>query len=200
MESKKLTRKEVYEIAAGRPVIKAGYEKVAPLLRELEKQGDAIKIGSTAGVYGWNADVWAVGPVMVVEGRRPFGQITLTGYHKKVLEKEGARASLADALGGAFCELKDWGAALPAPAKGWRIVYDYQKILYRDLICAKIKQGKGARIERKIRPIRQVGHVYSHDRTIEVMMAAHSLGLNVEKGNDAPRGGRLGNYITVRNF
>lgn len=204
MENEKLTRKEVYEIAAGRPVIKAGYEKVTPLICELEKQGDAIKIGYSAGVYGWNADVWAVGPIVIVEGDRPFGDIAMDGFDRNTMKKAGARQSLADSLIH-HTDLKDWRKIAPTEsqltgAKQWTAD------LMRDMVAVHILRGDGYRFEEKIRPVRQVGGAsrkwtpYYSDDSLAILEAARALGLNVEKGNDAPRGGRLGNYITVRNF
>lgn len=204
MESKKMTRKDVCEVAAGRPVIKAGYEKVTPLLRELEKQGDAIKIGFTAGVSGWTADVWAVGPVVIVEGHRPFGDIAMDDFDHNTLKKYGAVESLADSLIH-HTEIKDWMKIAPTESKitgAKRWTAD----LLRDMIRAKIRQGDDYKIERMLRPVRQVGGAsrkwtpYYSDDSLAILEAARALGLNVEKGNDAPRGGRLGNYITVRNF
>lgn len=48
--------------------IPVGYCDLQRLLRYEDK------IGYTAGVYGWNADIYAFGNVAIVTGYRPFGE------------------------------------------------------------------------------------------------------------------------------
>lgn len=207
----KLTRKKVREIANGRPVIRSGYEKITPLLRRMEAQGEAVKAGYLVGVHGWNADVWDVGPIVVVEGHKPFGDIELNDYFKRVLENFGGRYSLSESLG-AKTELKDWRKALPeslreipATQRGNHI-RDYATLILRDITILKIKFGKDFVYERTFRPIHQVGTgkkgyrpYYSDDYTQDIREAADAFGLKIEEGNDAPRGGQLGKWVKISN-
>lgn len=207
----KLTRKDVRVLAYGRPIIKSGYEKIAPLLRRMEAHGEAVKVGYLAGVYGWNADIWDVGAVVVVEGYRAFGDIELNDYFKRVLEKFGGRYSLAESLD-AKADLKDWRKAIPeslreipATQRG-NHVRDYAAIILRDITVLKIRFGKDFIYERTFRPIHQVGTgkkgyrpYYSDDYTQDIREAAEAFGLKIEEGNDAPRGGQLGKWIKVSN-
>ena len=60
---KKLTRKDL----TGKPVVKIGYCAAHYLLKSAEK------IGYTAGVYGWNADVYETDIAYILTGYRFTG-------------------------------------------------------------------------------------------------------------------------------
>lgn len=50
-------------------IISVGYCNLQRLLKALEP------IAYTAGVYGWNADIYVIDGVAIVTGYRPFGNI-----------------------------------------------------------------------------------------------------------------------------
>lgn len=52
-----------------RKIINVGYAELQSLLKHLEP------IAYTAGVYGWNADIYIINGVAIVTGYRPFGNI-----------------------------------------------------------------------------------------------------------------------------
>lgn len=62
----KTTMKEVK--ATSRIILKVGYCDLVTLLRY------ESPFAHTSGVYGWNADIYAVNGVTIVTGYRPFGQ------------------------------------------------------------------------------------------------------------------------------
>ena len=62
----KTTMKEVK--ATSRIILKVGYCDLDTLLRY------ETPYAYTCGVYGWNADIYAVNGVTIVTGWRPFGQ------------------------------------------------------------------------------------------------------------------------------
>lgn len=62
----KTTMKEVK--ATSRVILKVGYCDLATLLRY------ESPYAYTAGVYGWNSDIYVFNGVTIVTGYRPFGQ------------------------------------------------------------------------------------------------------------------------------
>ena len=52
-----------------RYIIYTGYAELQSLLKHVEP------IAYTAGVYGWNADIYTIDGVAIVTGYRPFGNI-----------------------------------------------------------------------------------------------------------------------------
>lgn len=199
----KLTRKKVYEIANGRPVIRSGYCKITPLLQVMEREGQALKIGYCSGVHGWNCDVWEVGPVIFVEGYRPFGDIYISDYFKNKLEKNGNRICLAASIEH-FTDWKEWKKTLPSDLEG--DARGFATTIYQEIIELKIAFGKDFSYSRKFRPIHQVGSAqkgyrpyYSDDKTEAIKKAAAFFNFSCIEGNDAPRGGQLGKFIVVTN-
>lgn len=65
-----LTKKYVYGMARGMPIIKVGACHLEHLVN------GASKVGYTSGVYGWNADVYDAGRCFIVMGYRPFGTVS----------------------------------------------------------------------------------------------------------------------------
>lgn len=64
----KMTKKEIIENYKN--VIKVGYCEIQYLTHTAER------MGFTAGVYGWNADIYKVdNDTVIVTGYRPFGNI-----------------------------------------------------------------------------------------------------------------------------
>lgn len=63
----KTTKKAIKE--KFRYIIYTGYAELQSLLKHLEP------IAYTAGVYGWNADIYYIKGVAIVTGYRPFGNI-----------------------------------------------------------------------------------------------------------------------------
>ena len=63
----KTTQKAIKE--KFRYIIYTGYAELQSLLKHVEP------IAYTAGVYGWNADIYTIDGVAIVTGYRPFGNI-----------------------------------------------------------------------------------------------------------------------------
>ena len=63
----KTTKKAIKENY--RKIINVGYAELQSLLKHVEP------IAYTAGVYGWNADIYTIDGVAIVTGYRPFGNI-----------------------------------------------------------------------------------------------------------------------------
>lgn len=80
----KTTRKEVMN--NGIITLKVGYCDLASLLRFEEPRA------YTEGIYGWNADIYAIGNIIIVTGYRPFGN-----YHNcdLVAEYDGKARKIA---------------------------------------------------------------------------------------------------------
>lgn len=79
---KQLTKKQVNEYY--KYIISVGYCDIQFLLQGIEKEG------FTAGVYGWNADIYEIDKTTaIVTGYRPFGNISTSGkgLNKKYNEK-----------------------------------------------------------------------------------------------------------------
>lgn len=83
----KTTMKEVK--ATNRVILKVGYCDLVTLLRY------ESPYAYTCGVYGWNADIYAVNGVAIVTGYRPFGQNVDS---ELILEYEERANALADEL------------------------------------------------------------------------------------------------------
>ena len=58
-------------------------------------EGFLPRIGYTAGIYGWNADVYSVGDVLIVTGYRPAGryEITSDDYSELIAAKDAVDVS-----------------------------------------------------------------------------------------------------------
>lgn len=86
----KTTMKEVK--ATSRIILKVGYCDLVTLLRY------ESPFAYTSGVYGWNADIYAVNGVTIVTGYRPFGQSVDYDLVEKFEERARALADELDNL------------------------------------------------------------------------------------------------------
>lgn len=91
----KTTKKEIMRNYS--KVIKVGY---CALQYTLQYESPAAY---TAGVYGWNADIYTFGGVAIVTGSRSFGNCELTGNLAQVYED---RAKAIRANGGGKAEMR----------------------------------------------------------------------------------------------
>lgn len=112
----KTTMKEVK--ATSRVILKVGYCDLATLLRY------ESPYAYTAGVYGWNADIYAFGSAAIVTGYRTFGQSV---DYDLVEEYEQRARKLADELDN-----------MPLPFRG---ISDYKRNKMAELIAEFIEKA-----------------------------------------------------------
>lgn len=84
MTKRKMTMKSVKDYAkvTGRPIYKTGYLNLQNELEMVEPDG------YTAGVYGWNCDVYIFYDFIVTTGYRPFGDNISLETLKNLVRKE----------------------------------------------------------------------------------------------------------------
>lgn len=177
MEKIKMTKRDIWRIAGGRPVLSADYS-ISCLLQEKGFQA----IGYNDGDFGWNFDVFEIGKAVVCAGHRPMkGSAKITA---KITRGDHERSA---------------AEAVEKMAESIKVTEGYKKWgwLAAEVFGAML-QGKES-FSSIFRPY----HAYkgnfarlSYSSIPEGLdEACDRLGIAYEKGNDAPRGGKAGDFL-----
>ena len=178
MEKIKMTKKDVRKIAGCRPVVSADY-----LVSCYLKEKCFRPIGYNRGSCGWNFDIYEIGNAIVCAGYQPGkwdGEITKNPNSRSNKTVESVISDLADSVkvkGG----YKTWG---------W---------LAEELIKSEIIAKPFRAI---FRPYKQYGGKWASRSYYKIPEGLNEvcerLGITYELKNDAPRGGKAGDYLEFR--